>query len=41
MQIDNLTTDDGATIPITSSTKKAVEKIGFSAIIQLNVGFPL
>jgi hypothetical protein len=41
MQIENLTTDDGATIPITSSTKKAVEKIGFSAIIQLNVGFPL
>lgn len=41
IDIKNFTSKDGLSIPSLTSTSKAVNKGGFSATVQLNVGFPL
>lgn len=41
IDIERFTSKDGLSIPALSSTSKAVNKGGFSATVQLNVGFPL
>ena len=38
---DKLTNYEGDIIPVGNSTKKAIEKGGFTATVQLNIGFPL
>ena len=41
LRIDNMNNDNGDSLLPESSTKKAMGKGGFTATVQLNIGFPL
>jgi len=41
IRIDNMNNDSGDILLPTPSSKKALEKGGFTATVQLNIGFPL
>lgn len=41
LSVDELQTSNGSTYPLSSIDKSFIEKGGFAATIQLNIGFPL
>jgi hypothetical protein len=41
IDIQNMADDQGNTIPVNTSEERFINKNGFSATVQLNVGFPL